>query len=305
MTKLSCRLKKARFQSHSFASKILCFACLFLFTITVMAKSPTKKELYLQLYSVRDDIKLDFSKTLNEVARIGFKGVEAASYNDGKFYGMSPKEYKHEIESRGMLPLSSHVGKALAEDISKTNWDEIWNWWDTAIAAHKTAGIKYIVMPWMPSPKTLSDLQVYCDYFNKIGEKCNAVGLRFGYHNHDFEFAKIEGKTMYDYMLKNTDPAKVFFEMDVYWVVRGAKSPVDYFNAYPGRFVILHIKDNKELGQSGMVGFDAIFANTATAGVKYIVVEVENYNYKPLISVEKSFQYLMNNKFVKSIYSDK
>lgn len=294
---------KAQVFNLSFTSKMVCFAYLFLFSFTAMAKAPVKKELYLQLWSVREDIKTDFSKTLDELARIGFKGVEAASYNDGKFYGMSPLEYKKELVSRKMVPLSSHTGKSLDQNISKTNWDEIWKWWDTAIAAHKAAGMKFIVMPAMPTPQTLSDLKIYCDYYNKIGEKCNAAGLQFGYHNHDFEFVKIEGETMYDFMLKNTDSSKVFFEMDVYWVTRGGKSPVDYFSAYPGRFQILHIKDNKELGQSGMVGFDAIFANTAIAGVKYIIVEVENYNYKPLVSIEKSFQYLINSKFVKSKYT--
>ncbi|NDP21270.1 MAG: sugar phosphate isomerase/epimerase [Paludibacter sp.] len=280
------------------------FVAFILFSsFTIMAKTPAKKEIYLQLYSVRDDIKTDFDKTLNEVARIGFKGVEAANYNDGKFYDRTPEAFKREIERRGMVALSSHVGKTLAEDVTKTNWDEIWKWWDTAIKAHKDAGMKYIVAPSMPRLKTLADLKAYCDYFNQIGEKCNIAGLCFGYHNHSFEFVEIEGEMMYDYMLKNTDPKKVFFEMDVYWTVRGGQSPVDYFNKYPGRFKILHIKDNKELGQSGMVGFDAIFDNTANAGVKYLVVEVEKYNYKPLISIEKSFQYLMKSDFVKARYS--
>ena len=302
MTQLINR-SKTKISSYLLAIKPFWLVILLLSGFTLMAKVPAKKEIYLQLYSVRDDIKTDFNNTLSEVARMGFKGVEAANYKDGKFYGLTPEYFKREIETRGMTVLSSHVGKTLAADVSKTDWDEVWKWWETAIAAHKAAGMKYMVIPSMPSPKTLADLKVYCDYFNKIGEKCNAVGMRFGYHNHNFEFAKIEGETMYDYMLQHTDPTKVFFEMDVYWVVRGSASPVDYFNAYPGRFEILHIKDNKELGQSGMVGFDAIFANADIAGVKYIVVEVEKYNFKPLLSVEKSLQYLIESPFVKASYS--
>jgi sugar phosphate isomerase/epimerase len=268
-------------------------------TTAIQAKKPAKKDIYLQLYSVRDDIKSDFSTTLTKVAAIGYTGIEAASYDNGKFYGLTPEAFKNEIEKRGMKVLSSHTGKALNDNISDTNWNEVWAWWDKAIAAHKAAGMKYIVTPWMPTVKTLADLKVYCDYYNKIGEKCNAAGLRFGYHNHNFEFSKIESEVMYDFMLKNTDPAKVFFQMDVYWVVRGGQSPVDYFNKYPGRFEVLHIKDNKELGQSGMVGFDAIFQNTKAAGTKFYVVEVENYNFKPIESVEKSFRYLQNSPFVK------
>ena len=107
---------------------------------------------------------------------------------------------------------------------------------------------------------------------------------------------------MYDYMLENTNPEYVFFEMDVYWVVRGQQSPVDYFNNYKGRFLLLHIKDNKELGQSGMVGFDAIFKNTDTAGVEHLVVEVEKYNFTPIESVQKSLDYLLNCSLVKETY---
>jgi hypothetical protein len=173
------------------------------------------KKIYLQLYSVRDDINSDFKGTIQKVAEIGYTGIEAAGYADGKFYGLEPKEFKKEIESVGMEVLSSHAGRPLAENVAQTNWEEVWEWWDTAIAAHKAAGMKYLVVPWIPTPKTLADLKSYCDYFNQIGEKCNAAGLRFGYHNHNFEFVEIEGETMYDYMLNNTDPSKVFFQMDV------------------------------------------------------------------------------------------
>lgn len=273
-------------------------------SVLVMAGGKTKnKEIYLQLYSVRDDIKKDFKGTISSVAKTGYTGVEAAGYADGKFYGLSPEEFKKEIESTGMKVLSSHLNKRLNDNIPATDWDEVWKWWDVAIDAHKRAGMKYVIVPSMPRLKTLADLKVYCDYYNRIGEKCNQAGMRFGYHNHDFEFVKIENELMYDFMLKNTDPEKVFFQMDVYWVVRGGYSPVDYFHSYPGRFEVLHIKDNKELGQSGMVGFDAIFNNTEKAGVKNLVVEVEKYNYKPLESVKMSLDYLQKHPLVKKSYS--
>ena len=100
--------------------------------------------------------------------------------------------------------------------------------------------------------------------------------MKFGYHNHAHEFQKVENQAvMLDYMIENTNPEYVFFQMDVYWIVRGQHSPVDYFNKYPGRFTVLHIKDDKEIGDSGMVGFDAIFRNAKVAGVKHIVAEIE------------------------------
>lgn len=257
----------------------------------------------IQLYSVRSDIKSNFNETIAELGKMGYKGVEAAGYADGKFYDLSPEQFKTEIENSGMKVLSSHVGKRLNDDIEKTDWNEIWQWWEVAIQAHKVAGMKYIVMPSMPKVKTLAELKSYCEYYNRIGERCNAAGLRFGYHNHSFEFVEIEGEMMYDYMLKNTDPSKVFFQMDVYWVVRGGQSPVEYLNLYLGRFEMLHLKDHKELGQSGMVGFDAIFRNAVKGGVKHLVVEVEKYNFSPLESIDKSLDYLLQNPDIKFAFS--
>ena len=262
------------------------------------------KDIYIQLYSVRDDIKSDFKGTLSEVAKAGYKGIEAANYNDGKFYGLTPEEFKSEIEAVGMEVLSSHTGRPLEGKIEETNWEDVWNWWDTAIDAHKRAGMKYIAAPWMPTPSTLKDLKKYCDYYNQVGEKCNAAGLKFGYHNHDFEYKEIEGKVMYDYMLENTDPDKVFFEMDVYWTIQGGHDPVEYFNKYPGRFKLLHIKDEKELGGGDSVmDFDNLFKNIDKSGVEHIIVEVEHYNFEPLESVKQSIDYLFNNENVKAKYS--
>ncbi len=261
-----------------------------------------KKDIYLQLYSVRDDISANYQATIDSVAKMGYTGVEAAGYNDGQFYGMSPADFKKSIEDAGMEVLSSHTGRPLADNPGETNWDETWAWWDTAIQAHKDAGMKYIVTPWMPTPKTLADLKAYCDYYNQIGEKCNAAGMRYGYHNHNFEFTEIEGELMYDYMLKNTDPSKVFFQMDVYWVVEGGKDPVDYFNTYPDRFEHLHIKDETELGRSGKVNFENIFNNINKSGAKYLIVEVERYTGTPFEGVKESYNYLNDAAFVEDSY---
>ncbi len=261
-----------------------------------------KKEINLQLYSLRDDIQANYAATIDSVAKIGYTGIEAAGYNEGKFYGMAPADFKKSIEDAGLQVLSSHTTRPLADKPADTKWDEVWAWWDTTIQAHKDAGMKYIVAPWMLTPKTLADLQAYCDYYNQIGEKCNAAGIRFGYHNHAFEFTEVEGEIIYDYMLKNTDPAKVFFQMDVYWVVEGGKDPVEYFNAYPGRFELLHIKDETELGKSGKVNFENIFNNIDKSGAKHLVVEVERYTGTPFEGVKESYDYLNNASFVKDSY---
>ena len=150
----------------------------------------------------------------------------------------------------------------------------------------------------------MEELSQYCDYYNQIGEKCNAAGIKFGYHNHNFEYKEIEDQIMYDYMLENTDPDKVFFQMDVYWTKQGGYDPVEYFNNYPNRFKLLHIKDEKELGGSDSVmDFDNLFKNIDQSGVEYLIVEVEHYNFEPLESIKMSIDYLLNNENVKAKYS--
>ncbi|KAA6339464.1 Inosose dehydratase [termite gut metagenome] len=267
--------------------------------------TPPKKDVALQLYSLREKIKTDYAGTIKLVGETGYTAVEAAGYGDGKFYGKTPEEFKADVEKAGMVVLSSHTTKQLSDqELASKDFSESLAWWDQCIKDHKAAGMKYIIAPWMNVPKTLADLQTYCDYFNAIGKKCKESGISFGYHNHAHEFQAVEGQLIYDYMLTHTDPQYVLFEMDVYWTVIGKHSPVEYFNKYKGRFELLHIKDSKELGQSGMVGFDAIFNNTGVAGTKYIVVEVEDYNFAPEESVKQSLDYLLNSSFVKESYAN-
>lgn len=267
---------------------------------------PVKKDIAIQMYSMRADIKKDYDGTIDKLGKMGYTAVEVAGYGNGKFYGKEPADFKADIDKTGMKIISSHTARRLSpEEIKTGNFSEAMKFWDTAIAAHKAIGAKYLVAPWMPVPKSLKELDVWCKYYNEIGKRCKDAGIKFGYHNHAFEFQKIEDKMMYDYMLENTNPEYVFFQMDVYWVVRGQKAPVDYFKKYPGRFKVLHIKDERELGQSGMVGFDAIFSNVDIAGTEAIVVEVERYSYEPEKSVKMSFDYLNKAEFVPAKYGCK
>jgi sugar phosphate isomerase/epimerase len=259
---------------------------------------PAEKEIGLQLWSVKDDMKKDVPGTIAQVGEMGYTFVETAGYGDGKFYGMEPLAFKALVNENGMEFLSSHTGQALPDE---AKWDETMAWWDACIDAHAKAGVKYIVQPFMDEKGygSLEDLQRYCDYFNSVGEKCNAKGIRFGYHNHNKEFEEVDGIIRYDYMLKNTDPKKVMFQMDLYWIVVGGQEPVAYFKKYPKRFELWHIKDKKEVGESGMMDFESIFAAKKKAGTKHIIVEVEEYNYTPLESVQKSLEFLLEADYVK------
>ncbi|WKK65656.1 sugar phosphate isomerase/epimerase family protein [Lutimonas zeaxanthinifaciens] len=251
----------------------------------------------LQLYSVRQDMNTDAKGTVAKVGQMGFKFVEAAGYRDGKFYGMEPMEFKKLCEDNGLQFLGSHTGQNLP---SKEKWAETMAWWDQAIEAHSAAGVKWIVQPWMGREgyESLEGLKKYIEYFNAVGEKCRAKGIYFGYHNHDKEFSTVfDGKPVYDYMLELSDPDKVMFQLDLYWIKKGGKDALNYFEKYPGRFMLWHIKDEKELGESGEMDFTEIFKHKKESGLKYGIVEVEKYNFTPLESVRKSLDYLKTTNY--------
>lgn len=275
-------------------------------------EKPVAKEIGVQLYSIRDVIgnpeayARNHEEAFKALAQMGYTSVEAACYYDGKLYGVDPEQYKADLEAAGLKSLSTHIGRNLSdEELASGDFTESMKWWDQAIAAHKAAGCKYVVCPSFAVPQTLAGLKTYCDYFNAIGAKCKENGMLFGYHNHSHEFNKVEDKVIYDFMLENTNPESVFFEMDVYWAVMGHAAPVEYFKKYPGRFTMLHIKDYRELGESGMVAFDAIFNNAGLAGMKDFIVEIEAFtkgDWKE--SMKACADYLLKSDFVKATYEE-
>jgi sugar phosphate isomerase/epimerase len=291
---------------------IIALAALLLMPQGLLAKP--KKEIGLQLYSIREVIGSPEKYAQNHVevfaklASWGYTAVEAASYDQGKgtFYGVSPQQFKSDCEAAGLKPLSSHATRGLnAEELKNHDFTEALKWWDKAIADHKAAGMQYIVTPGWGVPKTLEEAQTLCDYTNAIGRKCQAAGLKYGYHTHSHEYQKVEGQVWIDYMMQHTDASLFFWQMDTYWCVMAQQSPVQYFKKYPGRFAMLHIKDHYELGQSGMLGFDAIFNSADTAGLQDYVVEMEGTDGSIDImeGVRRCAEYLNNAKFVRKSYS--
>lgn len=255
-----------------------------------------KKNIGLQLYSLRDAMKADVMGTLKLVADIGFTTIEAANYADGKIYGMMPSEFKKVVKGLGMKMTSAHLG---GPNYTKETHGSAMDWWKKALEDHLQVGCKFIVKPSMPTLKTMDELKMWCDFYNAIGEMTTASKVQFGYHNHAREFEKIDGEIIYDSMIKNTDPKKVFFEMDVYWVMRGGFTAVEYMNKYPDRFPVLHIKDEKEIGESGLIDFKPIYETAYKNGLKDSFVEVERYNFEPAESVKKSYAFLKAAQYVK------
>lgn len=272
-------------------------------------KAPEKKEIGLQLYSVRNLMnegeKYDHNlpDLLKALSEMGYTQVEAAGYGDGKFYGLTPEEYAQAAADAGLKVTSSHTGRPLnPQELESGDLTEYLAFWNDLLDNHKAAGIEYVVLPWMSVPATTEELAKQVDALNKVGAMATEKGLKFGYHNHSHEFRKVEDNVMLEYMIENTNPDDVFFELDVYWAMMGQASPVDLFNKYPGRFKLLHIKDRREIGQSGMVGFDAIFNNAETAGVENFFVEMEAATNSMEEGVAESAQYLINAPFVKATY---
>ncbi|MBQ7822636.1 MAG: sugar phosphate isomerase/epimerase [Bacteroidaceae bacterium] len=262
-----------------------------------------KKEIGLQLYSVREDMNRDVKATLDSVAAVGYTFVEAAGYSNGKFYGIDPIVFKNMVEASGMKLISSHTGQDVPDE---ETWDECMEWWDEAIVAHKAAGFEYIVQPWMSAVgyESLDGLKRFCDYFNVVGEKCKAAGIKFGYHNHSGEFRMIDGKVIYDYMLANTDADKVFFQIDVYWALAAGVDPTTYMEKYPGRFLLWHIKDVEEIGSSGKIDFEPIYDKAKIAGLQYAIVEQEAFGkgQTHFSSIARSLSFLRKAKYVKKSY---
>lgn len=250
-----------------------------------------KKDIGLQLYTVRDQISKDLHGTLKEVARIGYTWLEAAGYGDGKFYGLSPAEFKKLVTDLGMQVVSSHC--SFKSDNSKQ-----------VIDAHLELGASYIVYPSISIPEqpTGDDYYLATAFLNEIGLLCAQSGLKFGYHNHDFEFKTIGDTTGFDIMLERTDPELVCFEADIYWMAYAGVDTLDYFSKYPGRFSLWHVKDMEdsleknftEVGK-GTIPYKKYFAKAIDdSGMNYFFVEQDECKGDPLESIEISHIYLSN-----------
>lgn len=259
------------------------------------SKPVSDKIIGLQLYSLRDAMGQDVPGTLKKVADMGYKSLETAGYDNGKIYGYDPAEFRKMVEALGMTVTGAHLGRSYSEAEDA----EAMAWWATALDAQKAAGCKYVIQASFPIGEKIEDIQLYCDYFNKVGKMARDRGMRFGFHNHAGEFAKIDDKVIFDYMIENTNPEDVFFELDVYWAVKGGVDPSAYITKYSGRFPVLHIKDESIIGESETIDFEPIFNAAYANGMKDYFVEVEQYTQPAENCVARSFDFLNVSPYVK------
>ena len=257
------------------------------------------KNIGLQLYSLRDMVRKEgIQAVLEFVSRVGYSNLETAGYGDGKIYGLDPKDFKRRVTDLGMRVTSAHLGQSYSKDKDA----KVMAWWDQAIEAHHSAGFKYMIQPSMPvgEKSSLDDLKLYCDYFSKVGAKTSKADMLFGFHNHAGEFKKIGEHVIYDYMLEHTDKDNVMFELDVYWCKVGGADPAKYLKKYKKQIAVTHIKDEKEIGASGDINFEAIFKQMNKNKMEDWYVEIERYtDNDPQKSAVESFDFLNKAEYVK------
>lgn len=270
-----------------------------LLATTMLIGCSTEKKIGLQLYSVHQDMS-DVATSLQKVADAGYNVVE--TLGSPTCFGMSAEEFKALCDEKGLEIISTHTSIGMNDPEAMQKWHNVF-------AGLKTMGAKYCVIPGFNLGSNLQELKAVCDYFNEVGKIGKEYGIKLGYHNHSHEYNVMEDQIMWEYMIENTDPELVFFQMDVYWTSRAGKDPVAYLKKYPERIQMLHIKDDLVIGDSGKIDFEAIFTEFYKNGFKDYVVEQEmpydknstrEENFARMWDgVAKSATYLNTSKFVK------
>ena len=270
----------------------------------LMSLGVKEKLLGIQLYSVRDDMKKDPLNTLKEIASFGYKNVEHANYVDRKFYGFRAAEFKKVLADLGMKMPSGHTV------LAKSHWDEVakdfTDVWKYTIEDAAIAGQRYVISPFLEESlrQTEDDLKRFMEVFNKCGDLCKKAGMKFGYHNHDFEFSqKLNGKTVYDLILTNTDPSGVIQQLDTGNLYNGGAKAIDMVKKYPGRFESMHVKDeilatsSQEKYESTILGNgivnlkEVIDLGRKSGGTVHFIVEQESYQGKaPLACAKEDYE---------------
>ncbi len=244
-----------------------------------------RDQIALQLYTVREDAGTDFVGTLRQVAEMGYPAVEFAGFG-----GLNAPDLRARLDEFGLKAPSAHVQYAsLLEDAAK------------ACADLHTLGTEYAVVPFIgPEHRTSVEAATrFAASLNAIAATVTGEGLRFAYHNHDFEFAPLpdgDGTTMWDVLQAETDPATVALELDIFWVAYGGADPLAILKQNPGRYPLLHFKDMTGEGDArrdapvgeGTIDWEPyLVASEGTS--HWFVVEQDNPD-DPLADVERSLR---------------
>lgn len=246
------------------------------------ARRAPLERLGVQLYTVRRAMAQDLPGTLARVAEIGYAEVEFAGYFDH-----APGAVRAALDAAGLAAPAAHVP-----------FETLGNRWSDVLDAALEVGHRYVVVAWIPQEarRTLDAYRRLAEMFNRAGEAAREAGLAFAYHNHTYEFDRLEGQVPYDVLLAETDAALVRLEMDLFWIVQGGGDPLACFARYPGRFPMVHVKDRTADGQmvdvgQGVIDFRSIFARRGQAGIRHYFVEHDEPP-DPFGSIRASYDYL-------------
>jgi sugar phosphate isomerase/epimerase len=270
------------------------------FSKQLWAASP-KHIIGLQLYTVRDDMKKDPLATLQSLSAMGFHYVEHANYVNRKFYGYGATEFKKILTDNGLKMLSGHtvMRKEHWDDAKKDFTDE----WKHTVDDAATVGQEIVISPWLDESlrKTYDEMRRYMEVFNKCGELCKQSGMRFGYHNHNFEFTtSLNGQKVYDIILEHTDPTLVVQQLDMGNLFGTGANAYEIVEKHPGRFFSMHVKDEIKNGKGEMNdGYDSTILGAGVANTKAItdlgkktgtlhfIIEQESYQGKTPLDCAK------------------
>lgn len=264
------------------------------------AFSMNKKEIGLQLYTLREELPKDVKGTLEKVAKAGYTNVETYGFSTkDQFWGLTPKELKKILDDNGLKAVSGHYN--LGSFLYDGNTEEL----IASIEAAKILKSEFLTVPWVDEPfrRNIEDYKKIAARVNEAAKMCKNAGLKLAYHNHDFEFQKHDGVTGYEILLKETDKDLVFFELDLYWVIHSGNDPLKLFRENPGRFKMWHVKDkdkinnelNTEVG-SGTIDFKPIFKEAKQSGMVHFFVEQENnFASNSFESIKTSCDFISKN----------
>src|SRR5665213_1952753 len=267
-------------------------------------KKATGNILGLQLYSVRDDMQKDPLGTLKQLAAMGYKNVEHANYIDRKFYGYSATDFKKVLEDTGLKMPSGHTVLSGADWNSAAN--DFTDKWKQTVDDAAVVGEMYVISPWLDESlrQNYEELLKFLDVFNKSGELCKKSGLKFGYHNHDFEFKySLNGKKIYDIILEKTDPTLVLQQIDIGNMYGAGGRALEILKKHPGRFKSMHVKDEIKSNDKGEMNdnYESTVLGKGILPVKEIVdlfrekggtteFIIEQESYKGITPLEASRQ---------------
>lgn len=234
----------------------------------------------LQLYTVRDLMRISVPATLDQVARVGYKEVEFAGY-----FGATPLQLRRWLDDLGLTAPAAHV------PLLEGKYDQLFD-------AAAEVGHRYLIQASLPSwqRRSVDSFRQVAASLNRAGEAARKRNMFVGYHNHDFEFQPVGGIVPYDVLLAETDPSLVWFEVDLYWMAKAERDPLRYFAAHPGRFRLCHMKDIDDNGKMTEVGrgrldFRQILAQREKAGLRHFFVEHDKPR-DPLLSIRTSYNHL-------------